>query len=80
MTVHRISHAAVVVVALLLLACASRPPVPDWALKAQSASERAVKAYLQGQARVAEVEWRKALTEASATGQPNQMARLALLQ
>lgn len=80
MTVHRISHAAVVVVALLLSACASRPPVPDWALKAQSASERAVKAYLQGQARVAEVEWRKALTEASATGQPNQMARLALLQ
>lgn len=64
----------------LLAACAAKPPVPDWKLEAQSASERAVKAYLEGEVRVAEVEWAKAFKEVAATGQPAQMARLALLQ
>ena len=80
MTVPRISRIAAVVTALLGVACSSRPPTPDWALEAQSASERAVKAYLQGDTRVAEAEWRKAFAQVSATGQPSQMARLALLQ
>lgn len=80
MTVPRIFRIAAVVTALLGAACSSRPPAPDWALEAQSASERAVKAYLQGDTRVAEAEWRKAFAQVSATGQPSQMARLALLQ
>ncbi|WP_313602975.1 hypothetical protein [Comamonas jiangduensis] len=81
MTVPRIFRIAAVVTALLgAAACSSRPPTPDWALEAQSASERAVKAYLQGDTRVAEAEWRKAFAQVSATGQPSQMARLALLQ
>lgn len=81
MTVPRIFRIAAVVTGLLgAAACSSRPPAPDWALEAQSASERAVKAYLQGDTRVAEAEWRKAFAQVSATGQPSQMARLALLQ
>ena len=80
MTVPRIFRIAAVVTGLLGAACSNRPPAPDWALEAQSASERAVKAYLQGDTRVAEAEWRKAFAQVSATGQPSQMARLALLQ
>jgi hypothetical protein len=66
--------------ALALAGCSSAPPSPDWALEAQSASERAVKAYLQGQRRVAALEWRKAFDAVSATGQPSAMAQMALLQ
>lgn len=81
MTVPRILRIAAVVTGVLgAAACSSRPPASDWALEAQSASERAVKAYLQGDTRVAEAEWRKAFAQVSATGQPSQMARLALLQ
>ena len=81
MTVPRILRIAAVVTGVLgAAACSSRPPASDWALEAQSASERAVKAYLQGDMRVAEAEWRKAFAQVSATGQPSQMARLALLQ
>lgn len=63
-----------------LLGCSSQPPTPNWALEAQSATQRAVQADLQGQRRVAEVEWRKAFAEVAATGQPATMARVALLQ
>ncbi|WP_286999842.1 MULTISPECIES: hypothetical protein [Comamonas] len=80
MKVPRIFRIAAVVTGVLGAACSSRPPAPDWALEAQSASERAVKAYLQGDTRVAEAEWRQAFAQVSATGQPSQMARLALLQ
>lgn len=64
----------------LLGACTSKPPTPSWELEAHSASERAVKAYLKGQTRVAEVEWQKAFNEVAATGRPSAMARMALLQ
>lgn len=79
-TRHPIFHVAAAAALLWLSACSSQPPAPDWAMEAQSASERAVKAYLQGQTRVAAVEWDKAFAETAATGQPAQMARLALLQ
>ena len=63
-----------------LAGCAAKPPAPDWRLEAQSASERAVKAYLEGQTRVADVEWARTFNEVAATGQPHRMARMALLQ
>lgn len=66
--------------ALLLGACAGKTPSPAWEREAQSASERAQKAFLQGRSNVAEVEWRKAFDEVAATGQPGIMARMALLQ
>lgn len=67
-------------VSVWLAACGSKPPAPKWALEAQSASERAVQAYLKGQTRVADVEWSKAFNEVAATGLPSQMARMALLE
>ena len=69
-----------VAAALLLTACASQPPTPNWALQAHSASERAVQAQLKGQTAVAQLEWAKAFREVAATAQPAAMARLALLQ
>jgi hypothetical protein len=74
------TRCAYALVVALLSACAAKPPVPDWQIEAQSASGRAVKAYLEGERRVAQVEWAKAQREVAATGQPAQMARLALLE
>lgn len=65
---------------MLLNACASRHVPADWELASQSASQRAVAAYLKGERRVTEVEWNKAYAEASATGLPAAMAHLALLE
>lgn len=75
-------HCALIAAAAcsLLVACGSKIPTQRWALEAQSASERAVHAYLTGDMRVADVEWKKALHEVAATGQPAAMARMALLQ
>lgn len=66
--------------ALTIMGCSSTPLAPDWALEAQSASERAVKAYMRGDTRIEAVEWRKTLDAVSATGQPSAMAQMALLQ
>ena len=72
--------ACMLAVSALLLACAAKKTVPDWKVEAQSASHRAVKAYLEGRQQVADVEWAKAFQEVAATGQPAAMARMALLQ
>lgn len=72
--------ALLLTVGAVLAACSAKPPVPDWKLESQSASDRAVKAYLKGEMRVAEVEWGNAFKEVAATGQPAPMARMALLQ
>ena len=72
--------AVMLILSIGLVACSNPAPSPDWQLQAQSASERAVKAYLKGEQGVADVEWSKAFAEVSATGQPAAMARMALLQ
>lgn len=66
--------------AAALAACSSQPPTPSWALEGQSASERAVKAYLQGHTRVADLAWNTAFHAVAATGQAQPMARMALLE
>ena len=48
------------VLTLVLAGCSSRPPAPDWALNAESASQRASTAYLEGRQRVQALEWDKA--------------------
>lgn len=80
MTLSSVKWVAAICVYWGVAGCTSQPPAAQWALEAQSASDRAVQAYLKGQVRVAEVEWGKALNEVSATGKPAAMARLALLQ
>jgi len=64
----------------LLGACSSSPPVPDWAVNAHGATERAVSAYLVGNSRVAAVEFERARREVASTGQPARVARSELLR
>lgn len=68
------------VLAAVLSACSSAPPVPDWQLNARSAVERATQAELEGNARIAQVEWRRALEETRRTADPARMARVELVQ
>lgn len=73
---------AVLTVALgvLLTACASHPPPPDWALNAQGSLERAGNAYLRGDTRVADVEFARARSEIARTARPDRLARAELLR
>ena len=63
---------------LLLAACSSSPTAPDWQASARSALDRAVRAYLVGDSRVAGVEFDLARRELASTGRADQVA-LAVL-
>ncbi len=65
---------------LLLTACSSKPPVPDWQMNAQGSSQKALEAYLSGNARVEALEWDRARAEVARTGRPDLLARLELLR
>ncbi|PJI97054.1 hypothetical protein CLU85_1820 [Acidovorax sp. 69] len=66
--------------ASVLAACSSQPPVPDWQMNAQGASQKAIDAYLSGNARVEKLEWDRARAEVSRTGRPDLLARLELMR
>ena len=66
--------------ALALAACSSQPPVPDWQMNAQGASQKAIEAYLSGNARVEKLEWDRARAEVARTGRPDLLARLELMR
>lgn len=66
--------------AALLAACSSKPPVPDWQMNAQGASQKALEAYLSGNARVEALEWERARAEVARTGRPDLLARLELIR
>jgi len=63
-----------------LAACGNQPPAADWALNAESASDRATQAYLRADERVQVLEWAKARSEVERTARPQLLARLALLR
>lgn len=65
---------------LALGACSRQPPVPDWQMNAHGAAQKAVEAYLAGQARVATLEFSRARQETARTGQPGLLARVVLLE
>ncbi|MDD2919770.1 hypothetical protein [Rhodoferax sp.] len=65
---------------LLLVACTSAPPTPEWQSQSLSAIKSYKAAYLSGNTRVAEVEFERAKTEVARTGRPDLMARLELLR
>lgn len=74
-------RATLIAVALALLgACASQPPPLDWQMNAQAASERAVAAYLAGNARVEALEFERMRRETARTGDATLMARAELLR
>ncbi|MCZ8220217.1 MAG: hypothetical protein O9337_12430 [Acidovorax sp.] len=66
--------------ALLLAACSSKPPVPDWQMNAQAAATKATEAYLSGKARVEQLEWERARAEVARTGRADLLARLELMR
>jgi hypothetical protein len=65
---------------LLLVACSSSPPLPDWQMNAKSALERAVSAYMSGNDRVEAQEFAKARSETASTGQATLVARTELIR
>src|SRR5512133_4117725 len=66
--------------ALLLSGCATRPPPPEWQSQSHAALESFTAAYLSGNTRVAEFEFERAKTEIARTGRPDLMARIELLR
>jgi hypothetical protein len=68
------------IAALLLVGCAGHPPPPDWQGNAKTASERAVAAYLVGNARVEAAELARARAEVARTGRADLLARVELAQ
>ena len=62
----------------LLAACSSNPPTPDWQMNAKTASERAIAAYLSGNARIDAAEQARARTEVARTGRADLLARVEL--
>jgi len=64
--------------AFTLAACSSNPPAPDWQMNAKSASERAVAAYLTGNARIDAAEQARARSEVARTGRADLLARVEL--
>ena len=65
-----------VVLSLLALgACSSGPKAPDWQMEAKNSLDRAVTAYLEGNTRVAAMEFGRVRSELSCTGRAALMAR-----
>lgn len=61
--------------AVLLTACASGPPVPDWQLEARQALDQGSAAYLSGDSRVADAAFQRARRELARTGRIDLAAR-----
>lgn len=66
--------------ALLLGACSSTPPVPDWQGNAFAALQSSTSAYLDGNTRVANFEFARAQREVARTGRADLMARIELVR
>lgn len=74
------STIAPAVLVVMLAACSSQPPTPDWRMNAHGAMERAVAAHLSGDTRVAELEFARARAEVARTGRVDLMARAELVR
>ncbi len=59
---------------MLLAACGSAPPPPDWQTNAAAALRRATAAYLEGRTSVADAEFNLARSELTRTGDARQVA------
>lgn len=70
---------AAALLAAALAGCAGTPP-PAWQLDARGALERAVQAQLEGNDRVAALEWERARGEVARTGRPDLLARVELVR
>ena len=68
------------IAAMLLASCASGPPPADWQLGAASSLAAFQKLYLEGDTKLAEVEFALAKSEIRKTGRPDLLARAELLR
>ena len=66
--------------ALLLAACTTQPPAPEWQSNARSAMDSATAAYLSGDSRVEAIEFARARDQISRTGRLDLMARIELMR
>ena len=66
--------------ALVLAACSSTPPAPDWQGNARSAIEAATKAYLMGDARAHAAAMAQARSAIASTGRADLLARAELMR
>jgi hypothetical protein len=67
-------------IALMLVACSSTPPPPDWQSNSKAAIERSIAAYLNGDTRIEALEFDRARSEVSRTGRFDLVARIELLR
>lgn len=65
---------------ILVAGCAGTPPPPDWKMNAQSALESYERHYLNGNTRLAELNYERARSEIARTGRPDLMARAELIR
>ena len=65
---------------LLLAACGSNPPPPDWQSNAHGALQSFTSAYLTGNSRVADLEFARARNEIASTGRADLLARAELVR
>ncbi|MBM3367007.1 MAG: hypothetical protein FJY43_01785 [Betaproteobacteria bacterium] len=71
---------AVLVSAALLAGCAGGPTPPDWQLNARAALQGFEKHYLEGNTKLAELEFMRAKDEIRATGRADLVARVELVR
>ena len=64
--------------AALLAGCGNTPPAPDWQLTAQSSVERFTNAYLTGNSRVEDADFKRARDALASTGQASMVLRAEL--
>lgn len=65
---------------LLLAACASRAPAPEWRVNSFSALKGFSSAFLSGNSRLAEFEFARAKSEIASTGRADLLARTELIR
>lgn len=65
---------------LVLAACGSTPPPPDWQMNARSSAESASEAWLAGNDRIDAAAFARARSEVARTARPDLVARVELLR
>ena len=65
---------------IALTACGNNPPVPDWQMNAQSSIERTTAAYMTGNARVEDAEYKRARDAPGSTGKVDLIIRAEMIR
>ena len=69
-----------ILTALILAGCASKPLPPDWQANAKGALDASVDDYLKGHTAASAAEFREARAETAATGRPDHVAQVELVR